>query len=175
MASEQRTFIRQGADGGEFKVEIAQLRAVIKPLREAMSAIKKIQKESMEHFTDQLHGLSWVDSGLFDTETESSSSDAVMEAAKDFLDKWRYALEQISNNGTVIANNLQSTVDDFLATESEVKYNMLLQQRAEEAKADSPVSSFVLDHVSKPLSELGADLGLGPQPGRRIVNLEPPK
>lgn len=142
-ADDQSWLIPVGADGGEFRMEVRFLRSIITPLREAVSDAKEIRDGSWD---DELALLA-------DTAKAAGGSEEISQAVDHFMGKWGHGLKAISDEAGTIADNLQATVNDFLATETKAAYDMLMARREREAEAaGGPVTSFVNDHITEPLN-----------------------
>lgn len=136
MSETQGWLIRKGADGGEFKWQVQFLKSITRPLEESTEAARKIAKQQAEEQFD-FQGMADV---------HKTGTDDVTLAVDDFLEKWCHGLGCIADDADVIVSALSATINDFLATETKVAYEMMMVGRLKEFEADHPVSNWLEDH-----------------------------
>ncbi|MFF6993485.1 hypothetical protein ACFY93_00765 [Streptomyces sp. NPDC008313] len=133
MSDRQSWLIPKGADGGEFKYQVALLKSIATPLDESMTAARDICEErGKAKFT--IHGT-----------LDKSGAPDVTDAVNGFLDKWCHGLGTIVDDADVIVSALRTTINDFLATGTEVAYKILMDERLQQFKDDHPVTTWLED------------------------------
>ncbi|MFD7403819.1 hypothetical protein ACFV7R_14350 [Streptomyces sp. NPDC059866] len=79
------------------------------------------------------------------TEVAKTGTEEVSQAVDDFLDKWCHGLGCIAEDADVIVSALSATINDFLVTETKVKYDLMMVQRQKQFEEDHPVTSWLED------------------------------
>lgn len=127
------------SDHPVFAAEIDYLTSVIDPLRTAVSVVEEGQGEVRLDSLSELMRLSFV--GEF----------TVSGAVSEFLGKWSHGLSVIAEEAEEVADALQVSLTDFQESESQQELAMRgarrTQQAAEQARKDSPMRSWVDDHL----------------------------
>ncbi|MGW3728989.1 hypothetical protein [Streptomyces sp. NPDC000851] len=135
MSDGQSWLIPLGADGGDFKWEVQFLRSIARPLAESTDVARKIAKQQAEEQFD-FAGM---------TEVAKTGTEEVSQAVDDFLDKWCHGLGCIAEDADVIVSALSATINDFLVTETKVKYDLMMVQRQKQFEEDHPFTSWLED------------------------------
>ncbi|MFD7710618.1 hypothetical protein ACFV6E_11925 [Streptomyces sp. NPDC059785] len=134
MSDKQGWLIPKGADGGEFKYQVAYLKSIAGPLDDSMEAARKIREERSKAALKSL------------TTFEKSGSGTVTEAVHGFLDKWCHGLGVIVDDSELITGALHASINDFLATDTEVAYKAMMAERQKKYEDEHPVSTWLEEH-----------------------------
>ncbi|MER6285861.1 hypothetical protein [Streptomyces sviceus] len=124
-----------GSGGGQFSVEVAYLRSLIRPLRESMGAGRQVSKHP-EQLTEHL---------------DDTGSDTFAEAARHFISSWGYGMGKLVTDADLIADKLQETVDSYTGTDDQVAASMKGTAAADGGNtAPGPVTAWAEEHIVKP-------------------------
>lgn len=118
--------------GGQFAVEVAYLRSLIRPLRESMSAGRQVS-EHPEQLTEHL---------------DDTGSEKFAEAAAHFISSWGYGMGKLVKDADLIADKLQETTESYSGTDNQVADSIKGADGG--SAAPGPVTSWAEEHIIKP-------------------------
>ncbi|MCZ2525920.1 hypothetical protein [Streptomyces sp. HB2AG] len=126
-----------GGGGGQFSVEVAYLKSIIRPLRGAMHAGRQVS----EHPEQLREGLLQTGSGKF----------AV--ACERFIGAWEHGMGLLADDAEMIADRLQETVDAYTEAEEQLAEGFrpgVAAAASGGTGGSGPVTSWVQENVIDP-------------------------